>query len=268
MDYLNLGCGLRYDPTWTNINFNSTGKSVIAHDITKGIPFPDESFEVVYHSHLLEHLPKSAAFPFLKECYRVLRPEGILRVAVPDLEQITRTYLTTLEEAISGAHEAANNYEWILLEMYDQMVRDRTGGEMKSYMTNENIANKEFMFQRVGLEGKQGRDAELKASPFKHSLKKIYNNVLDRQDRLLSFLLGKHYQAIKIGYFRLSGETHQCMYDRYSLSLLFRQCGLEKIIQRSATESYIKNWADFNLDTEVDGTVVKPDSLFVEAIKG
>jgi 2-hydroxychromene-2-carboxylate isomerase len=41
---------------------------------------------VVYHSHVLEHLPKDAAPRFVGECYRVLAEGGILRVVVPDLD--------------------------------------------------------------------------------------------------------------------------------------------------------------------------------------
>jgi len=50
------------------------------------------------------------------------------------------------------------------------------------------------------------------------------------------------------------------MYDRYSLALLLK-CGLENITQRLSAESYIPDWASFNLDTEPDGTVYKPDSI-------
>jgi hypothetical protein len=57
------------------------------------------------------------------------------------------------------------------------------------------------------------------------------------------------------------------MYDRYSLASLLQKCGLGKIVQRTASESYISNWTNFNLDTELDGTVYKPDSLFMEAVK-
>jgi hypothetical protein len=57
------------------------------------------------------------------------------------------------------------------------------------------------------------------------------------------------------------------MYDRYSLSKLLTQCGFHQIVQRSPTDSYIPNWSQFCLDTELDGSVYKPDSLFMEAIK-
>ncbi|NJL55953.1 methyltransferase domain-containing protein, partial [bacterium] len=118
--YLNLGCGSCFHADWTNVDSRAVSQDVITYDLRQGIPFPDDSFTVVYHSHLLEHLPKSAAEPFLRECYRVLEPGGILRVVVPDLEQIARLYLTALEKASQGDRQAAANYDWMLLEMYDQ----------------------------------------------------------------------------------------------------------------------------------------------------
>ena len=83
MDCLNLGCGYRFHPSWTNVNFTSTGRGVIAHDLTQGIPFPDASFDVVYHSHLLKHFPKNYAKYFLQECCRVLRTQGMNKIIEP-----------------------------------------------------------------------------------------------------------------------------------------------------------------------------------------
>jgi hypothetical protein len=57
------------------------------------------------------------------------------------------------------------------------------------------------------------------------------------------------------------------MYDRYSLGRLLRECGFVEIVQRLASESYIEKWSNFNLDTQPDGTIYKPDSLFMEALK-
>jgi hypothetical protein len=83
----------------------------------------------------------------------------------------------------------------------------------------------------------------------------------------IEILLGKEYSVLQMGRFRQSGEVHQWMYDRYSLALLLEKCGLEKIVQRTATESCIPDWGNWNLDTEPDGTLYKPDSLYMEAIK-
>jgi predicted SAM-dependent methyltransferase len=281
MKYLNIGCGDRWHPQWTNIDTKSRGEGIIAYDIKNGIPFQNNSFDVVYHSHLLEHLPKSEAEPFLKECCRVLRPQGILRVVFPDLEQIARLYLKALEIAISGSQEWAANYEWILLEMYDQVVRNYPGGEMADYLKQEKIPNKDFILQRCGTFAKkpmessyQDRQVQAEASfrdRVKSFLKPIYRFIRYskiRRDFILKILLNEEeYSALKIGYFRQSGEVHQWMYDRYSLSKLLANCGLEKIARCSATESYIPNWNTYNLDTEPDGVVYKPDSLYMEAIK-
>lgn len=74
-------------------------------------------------------------------------------------------------------------------------------------------------------------------------------------------------KALQLGQFRQGGEVHQWMYDRYSLSMLLKKCGLEKIVNRTASTSYIPDWASFNLDTEPNGSIYKPDSLYMEAVK-
>jgi predicted SAM-dependent methyltransferase len=277
MTYLNLGCGQRFHAEWINVDFSSTEKGVLAHDLTQGIPFPDESLEVVYHSHLLEHFPRSLAENFLGECYRVLRPQGVIRVVVPDLEKIARTYLMALEKASSGSKEWAENYNWITLEMFDQTVRNQSGGEMLTYLSEGTVSNKEFVIQRIGTEAKKliavGRQAQSKLTEsfLECLLKRAYLFLHDpayRREVSLKLLLHyPEYEALQVGRFRRSGEVHQWMYDRYSLSSLLKRCGFHKVVQQKAVTSYTPNWADFNLDTEMDCTVYKPDSIFMEAIK-
>ena len=135
MKLLNIGCGTRFHKDWINIDKFSHSKDVIPYDLKKGIPFPDHYFDVVYHSNLLEHFSKAGAFFLLKECLRVLTSGGIIRVAVPDLEEIARIYLESLEQSRKGSKEWEYNYEWILLEMYDQVARNKSGGEMLNYFS-------------------------------------------------------------------------------------------------------------------------------------
>ncbi|PNW30957.1 UNVERIFIED_CONTAM: methyltransferase type 11 [Euhalothece sp. KZN 001] len=281
MDYLNLGCGRRYHPDWTNLDFRSTGEGVIAHNLNQNIPFPNESFDVVYHSHLLEHFSRSNAESFLKECYRVLRPQGVLRVVVPDLEQIAITYLTALEKADGGFEQWQNNYEWILLEMYDQTVRNHSGGDMAAYLSRESIPNEDFIIERLGTEAKnlieagkrrrqQPESTKATENRPKRIAKEIYRFLRysnHRRELILKRLLGSEYKDLQIGRFRQGGEVHQWMYDRYSLSVLLNKIGLEKVKQCSAKESYVPNWINWNLDTEPDGSIYKPDSLYMEGIK-
>jgi SAM-dependent methyltransferase len=61
-------------------------------DLTRPFPFPDSSVEAIYSSHVFEHLHPDVAELCLRECRRVLRPGGILRIAVPDLDNIVAHY--------------------------------------------------------------------------------------------------------------------------------------------------------------------------------
>lgn len=67
-------------------------------NITKGLPFNTDSVFAVYSSHTLEHLYLDDAAKVLKECYRVLMPQSILRVALPDGEQWARDLIAGLAD--------------------------------------------------------------------------------------------------------------------------------------------------------------------------
>jgi len=69
----------------------------------------------------------------------------------------------------------------------------------------------------------------------------------------------------EIGKFRKSGEIHQWMYDRFSLGKLMEKAGFSDIRAVKANESQIPGFETFHLDTNPDGSVRKPDSLFMEA---
>jgi hypothetical protein len=70
----------------------------------------------------------------------------------------------------------------------------------------------------------------------------------------------------QLGKFRMSGEIHQWMYDRYSLKRLLETAGFENFTPVTAFQSRIPGWPAYELDTE-QGEVRKPDSLFAEATK-
>jgi len=107
MDYLNLGCGYRYHPEWTNVDFVSTGEGVIAHNLRSGLPFPDNHFEVVYHSHVLEHFHyalDNELLNVLTEWKRVLQPGGQLLISVPDLKTLCWLYLSPNFDPLERHH--------------------------------------------------------------------------------------------------------------------------------------------------------------------
>jgi predicted SAM-dependent methyltransferase len=62
-------------------------------DVTKGLPLSNGSVDVLYSSHMLEHLDREEASLFLNEMRRVLCSGGIIRLAVPDLHKQVQQYI-------------------------------------------------------------------------------------------------------------------------------------------------------------------------------
>lgn len=67
-------------------------KKVDYLDVSKRFPFDDDSVSAVYSTHMLEHLPLDIAANFVQESFRVLKPGGVFRVGVPDLDLAIGTY--------------------------------------------------------------------------------------------------------------------------------------------------------------------------------
>ena len=64
-------------------------------------------------------------------------------------------YLEKLEGALAGDKQVAGDYDWIMLEMFDQAVRERSGGEMVRYLSQKQLPNESFIFERIGNEGRK-----------------------------------------------------------------------------------------------------------------
>ena len=118
---VNLGCGTIALPDWDNLDISySTWLSrypifkkilyklglidevsfrtdwpscVKRYNVLKGLPYDDCTVDYIYTSHFLEHLTKEEATRVLKECYRVLKKCGIIRIVVPDLKLLAEKYV-------------------------------------------------------------------------------------------------------------------------------------------------------------------------------
>lgn len=98
---LNVGCyTVMFHHGWFNIDILDLSEfasrhyyQFVQHDVTKGIPFNSGDVDIIYASHFLEHLEYNNGLKFLKECYRSMRKDGIIRIAVPDTRRIAKEYL-------------------------------------------------------------------------------------------------------------------------------------------------------------------------------
>lgn len=272
VNYLNIGCGKKFHNDWENIDMDSHSRHVREYNLLKGFPYSDNKFDVVYHSQVLEHIPKKDAAAFLKECFRVLSDGGTLRVVVPNLENIIGEYQRLLKVNLENpTPESRASYEWIMFEIYDQVIRNNTGGLMKEYLRKPDLVNPDFMATRMGYIGKTTQKNKQETAV--EQLKRVYASVglfsftkkiigIIKQ-KTLQTILGKKYA---LGDFRLGGEIHYWMYDRFSLKELLESVGFQDIEVKSPHSSGIVDWEKYELDVK-DGNVYDPTSLFIEAKK-
>ena len=74
---------------------------VVHADVSRRLPALDSSADFVYSSHMIEHLNRWQGLAFVRECHRVLRPGGLVRLATPDLRQIVIDYLDGTSPLVS-----------------------------------------------------------------------------------------------------------------------------------------------------------------------
>lgn len=117
---LNLGCGPDVEPTdWADVDgslnlwwqrrlpaaalrilrrrmgWTSWPAHVRHLDLRRRLPYDDAVVDAVYASHVLEHLYPDDAAALLRECHRVLRPGGLMRLVLPDLRSMVAEYLAS-----------------------------------------------------------------------------------------------------------------------------------------------------------------------------
>jgi SAM-dependent methyltransferase len=89
---LHLGCGTNVLPGWLNTDQFQGDASIVYVDVTETFPFPDGSFDFIMAEHIIEHVQRRDAVTMLRECHRVLRPNGVLRIGTPDLPKYLGIY--------------------------------------------------------------------------------------------------------------------------------------------------------------------------------
>lgn len=152
---LNLGCGTRTSEFCVNIDFSmymilrqnawalplvgpiigshrverikSMRGTMVRQNLKNGIPFPNDYADAAYHSHVMEHIPREAVPGFQKEIFRVLKPGGIQRVCLPDLEQLVQDYNRSLATD-NMTSEASRRHDASVAAILEQCVRDMPGG--------------------------------------------------------------------------------------------------------------------------------------------
>jgi SAM-dependent methyltransferase len=121
--YVQYGCGLSCPAGWLNFDASPTLRlqrlpaigqlfggavrfpdGVRYGDIVKGLPLADDSVDGIYASHVLEHLTFADCAVALRNTFGLLKPGGLFRLVVPDLECRARQYLSRLDDGDAQAN--------------------------------------------------------------------------------------------------------------------------------------------------------------------
>lgn len=101
---LHLGCGERLLPGWFNLDI-APGPGGIKCDLTKPLPYLDDAVDLIFTEHFIEHITWDEGVALLRECHRVLKPDGRIRISTPDLHELVHRYLEDDVILIPGVWE-------------------------------------------------------------------------------------------------------------------------------------------------------------------
>jgi SAM-dependent methyltransferase len=125
------------------------------------LDFEDNTFDFVYSEHFFEHLFLEEAFELLKECYRILKPNGVIRISVPDADMRTYEKREPLPNS-AWTHPESHKTRWSIYSLplaiktagllpYPIMFCDKYGKFFKNPPSQSNpeyktIEDKQFVF--------------------------------------------------------------------------------------------------------------------------
>jgi SAM-dependent methyltransferase len=185
--YVQYGCGLSAPNEWMNFDVSFTLRlqkapiigtilksklnaifpdNVLYGDIVKGLPISDNSCDGLYCSHTLEHLSLNDFRQALVNSYKVLKRGGIFRCVVPDMENLARSYIQSLD---NGDSQACINFVDYTLLAIKERPRGLTG-ILNAYFGN---------FQHLWMWDNLSLSAELKNVGFTEIRKCEFNDCED-----------------------------------------------------------------------------------------
>ena len=271
MEKLNFGCGSRICSGWTNIDFHSYDSRVRRVNLLAGFPFPDNYFDIVYSSHVIEHFTREQGLFLIREARRVLKSGGIIRIVVPDFEGSCQEYLRILD--MNDADDSKKDfYDYIIIELLDQLVRTTPAGKLGPWIENiihgGNDQLISYIRSRTGSQlwsitnnRSSVIDSIQQISPEKISTRLIYLYL-----KFIGRLIPKNLRSMVIIQTNI-GERHQWMYDRYGIRKLFEEANFYNGTILRFDQSGIPNFNEYCLDMNVDGTSYKKNSIYFEARK-
>jgi predicted SAM-dependent methyltransferase len=172
---LNLGCGAVRPDGWVNTDSSLNAhlqrvpligtvvhkafhtveydsNNVVYMNLNKRWIYKDNSVDVVYASHLFEHLTLASTDLFLKESYRCLKPGAVIRIVVPDLYKIAKKYIAEYE---SGKEDPTEFIMWAINMHREGQYGSRIGWMKKIVLEWQGYPHQhKFMYDEKSLTNK------------------------------------------------------------------------------------------------------------------
>lgn len=157
---LNLGCGDYTSGEFINMDALPFRRTHLVGDIQNLSMFPSCSVDLVYASHVMEHIPRNTLEHTLREWYRVLKPGGMLRFGVPDFDGLIEIY-----------HRSGNDTKSIVNQLMGQ------DGEYDDHHTIWNRAYAQELLTRVGFSTVQAWDPKtVEHHAFKDKTSRVFTD--------------------------------------------------------------------------------------------
>lgn len=90
---LQIGSGWTCLPGWLNVDVDRLSHGSVYMDATQRFPFPDQTWDIIFSEHMIEHLTYDHGLFMLRECHRTMRRGGKIRIATPNLANIVSLHM-------------------------------------------------------------------------------------------------------------------------------------------------------------------------------
>ena len=228
---------------WTNIDAIKQDKNVYNYNPNFGIPFLDENFDIIYVRDILERLSEKRVVSFLKDCLRTLKPGGIIRIAIKDLEGICKNYLKELDNLRNNKSINDSRLTFSKLELLDNLTLEKKGGKVDEFVKKNFDREGQYIISRIGKDSAYS----IKNSDIQNFIKNETAFPVQNMELLNSL------------------DKYLNLYDFYSLKKILKEVGFVDVAQKSFNESSSKDFLNYSLDSDNEGKIKHPDEIFIEA---
>lgn len=191
---INVGCGQNVKSGWVNVDFEERGKKLdLIWDISKGLPFDDESCSYIYSEHFIEHLNWLDGLNYFIDCYRCLQKGGVLRTIFPNFKDNFTAYVQGNKEyfkSLSVDLDKDFAYYSRLVDNPLQVKRERKNNPGPAWHYSKRYNNRRKIMERA----------------------RKYQQLIDYLD----------YSVYQYG-------EHKALYDDESMISILKQCGFSSV---------------------------------------